>query len=192
MSDGLTGIMVYSLLSETDREQVCAALGAEHAHFYHATLKCHLNSIRQYGLHPRFEGEDSSYGHRQHEPDKALRYSSKAFPELALSAARTRAEVWNEALGIHVPNDGEVVVLRVAAASILRRSFGLDHSFGNVRIAAETALASKEHLTAADFIDIVRRFGAISCYDRVPPEEISLCTDEAPSFEGVFAPLLRA
>lgn len=101
--EGLDGSTVYSLLSETDRDQVRATLGVENAHFYHATLKCHLDSIRQYGLHPRFEGEDSGYGRRRHEPDKALRYSTKDFPELALSAARTRVQVWNEALGIHVP-----------------------------------------------------------------------------------------
>lgn len=192
MSQGLTGSTVYGLLSDADRKQVRATLGTEHAHFYHATVKRHLDSIRQHGLDPRFEGEDSSYGHRQHEPYKALHYATKPFLELAFSAASTRARVWNEALGIDVSNDGEVVIVRMPADSILTRSFGLDHSFGNMRLAAEVMLASKEQLSAEEFVSLVRQFGAISCYDPIPPEELEICTDSVCSFDGSFAPLLVA
>jgi hypothetical protein len=49
-------------------------LGSRHQHFYHGTLKLHLDSIKQHGLHPCFESEESSYEYRHREPGKAMSF----------------------------------------------------------------------------------------------------------------------
>lgn len=179
----------YRLLTDSDRATVSNVL-ARQQFFYHGTPSKNLASIKEHGLHPGHESEESSYGGRNREPSKALRYCIKQHTGLAMSAAGTRAQEWNPRAEFwETPSDAEILLLRVRASALLARSFGLDHSFGDVRIAVEGLLASKETVSAEEFIDLIERFGSISCYELIPPEDIEICVDKTPSPDGAFAPL---
>jgi hypothetical protein len=131
MSDEQEGAK-YTLLSDEDRPKVKERLLAAHEHFYHGTPAANLDSIRQHGLHPRFESEQSAYANRDWEPNAAIRYCTKNHSELALSAAGTRSHEWDQSAESRVTVSSEIVILRVKTAALLNRSFGLDHSFGEM------------------------------------------------------------
>jgi hypothetical protein len=182
----------YSLFSGTHRTNAQEQLRHDHQHFYHFTLDCHISSIKQRGLDPYFESVDSKYGPRNREPSRAIRYCTRNFLEVGLGAAITRAQVWDETQGIHVPGAAQIVLLRTNA-SILSRSFGLDHSFGDITTAAEVMLQSKKYFTADEFISLIRKYGAISSYEMIPANELELCNDDVKGFckyaEGRFTRL---
>ncbi len=179
----------YRLLTDADRSTVSNVL-AQHQFFYHGTPSKNLASIKENGLHPRHESEDSNYVGRNREPSKALRYCIKQHTGMAMSAAGTRAQEWNPRVEFwETPLEAGMLFLRVPASVLLARSFGLDHSFGDVRILVEGVLASKKTVSAEEFIDLIERFGSISCYDIIPPEHLEICLDNPPSADGEFISL---
>jgi hypothetical protein len=188
MSDQQEDI-TYTLLSDQDRSKVKERLLAAHEHLFHGTPAANLDSIRQHGLHPRFESVHSAYANRDREPCVAIRYCTKNHPELALSAAGNRSQEWDEAVERWVSVSPEIVILRVKAAALLNRPFGLDHSFGEVAGEVESVLKSRHRLTPADFVGLVEKYGSLSCYECIPPEELEICTDAPPSLSGKFSKL---
>lgn len=181
-------------LSEESRAIVRTRLELDHSYFYHFTLDKRLERITRLGIHPGFESEDSSHGDRSREPAKAMRYCIQSKLDLGLRTARTRALVWDESAGCLRPGDAQVVLLRTKQTSLLGRSFGLDHSFGNADADAERLLQSKAHLTPEEFIDLINYYGAISCYEPIPPAELELCVGSVDQFckslDNEFRPLL--
>jgi hypothetical protein len=179
----------YTPLSDEDRSKVKQRLLAVHEHLFHGTPAANLDSIRQHGLHPRFESVHSAYANRDREPGAAIRYCIKNHPELALSAAGNRSQEWDEAAEGWVPVSPEIAILRVKAAALLNRPFGLDHSFGEVAGEVEAVLKSRHRLTPDDFVGLVEKYGSISCYACIPPGELEICTDAPPSLAGKFSKL---
>jgi hypothetical protein len=162
---------------------------AQHEHFYHFTTEDKLDSIRELGLDPAFEDIRSSYGNRSLEPKKALRYFTLD-PEGVLvgrSGAAARAQVWDEEMGMNVPGP-RAVLLRVRANSLLNRRFGLDRSHGEIRDAP-----ADEDLSLTEYLDYVQRYGIISSYAVIPPDEVELCNSGVEDFlvdrTGEFGPL---
>ena len=159
-----------------------------HQYFYHATLTSRVASIRREGLSPRFESSDSSYGNRRREPVRAMRFCTKKFPDLARSAARTRAQTWSDSDETLIASE-KVVVLRTRATSLLDKSFGLDHSFAPLNAVSEEILSLKERFTPDEFIQLVERYGSIACYETIPPDELEVGRDGSLSFDGEFVVL---
>jgi hypothetical protein len=184
----------YLLLSEADASAVRGILEQTHEYFYHFTLDDHVESIKNTGLDPGFEGEDSRYGNRDREPTNAIRYCTRKVLSLGLSAAATRNQVWSPKHDTWIPLPPErIILLRTRAGGLLSRSFGLDHSHSEVSRAAEALLTtSKERFTAAEFVAIVVKYGDISCYEPIPAAELEICAnikDFYDGLEGEFSPL---
>lgn len=188
------GMGACPLLLASDIITVRKQLVRDHQHFYHFTLDCHLPSLKTHGIHPQFESDDSTYGLRDREPLKAMRYFTKSSHGLSvgLTAASTRASVWVRSDEMWVDN-AQVILLRAEVNSLLDRSFGPDLSFGDVACETELMLGSRQHLCADEFIQLITKFGVISCYDAIPPDELEICNDAA-SFSklltGQFVPLV--
>jgi hypothetical protein len=72
---------------------------------------------------------------------------------------------------------------------LLSKSFGLDHSFDVVSMAVESILLSKDTVSAEEFVNLVAKYGSISCYEIIPPDELEICVDEKFSLDGAFVPL---
>lgn len=185
----------YILLPDTARTTVRERLAREHKYFYHFTLDQHASSIKQFGLDPRFEGDDSSYPNRDREPSKAIRYCTEQNLALGLSAASTRQTVWDPSAEMHVPGPARIILLRTPANCLLEKPFGLDHSFSDAARSAEQILQTRPSLSADEFHDIVTRFGAVSCYAVIPPTELEICIGDVAAFchahTGDFSPLLQ-
>jgi hypothetical protein len=184
----------YTLLSEADACTARGLLEHIHEHFYHFTLDDHIESIKNTGLDPGFEGEDSHYPNRDREPANAIRYCTSKVLTLGLSAAATRNRVWSPKHDIWCPRPPErIILLRTRASGLLSRSFGLDHSHSEVSRAAEALLTeTKERLTAAEFVAIVAEYGDISSYEPIPANELEICAnikDFCDGLPGEFSPL---
>jgi len=182
----------YTLLSKAEAAAFKDKLAAAHYYFFHFTLDTRLSSIKASGLDPSFEGADSQYN-RTREPAKAMRYCIRSFLDVGLSTANTRNQYWDERQLLWLPKPSKVIVIRTSAASLLRRSFGLDHSFSNADLEVSRILGGvRQQLTADEFIGVATRFGAISCYEAVPAGELEVCLDPegfCRSLSGVFSPL---
>ena len=189
----------YPLLSTEGATAVRKRLAAEHQHFYHFTLDRHLASIKKRGLDPHYESNDSSYPRGYREPGKAIRYSTKqSFGlKVGLSTAKIRAQVWNSATEMWDASGARVVLLRTKGTYMLDRSFGLDHSVGDIDAAVTVMLgeSKQRQLSADQFIQLVTQFNVISCYEIIRPDELEICTDDiaafCESFSGQFEPLVR-
>lgn len=182
-----------SILSEADKVAVRLRLGRPDQYFYHGTSRVRLDSIRQYGVDPRFESDESDYPHRDREPGKAMRYCTDSHLDLALLAAQNKSSRPDEVVSCH-PEDR--LILRTKAASLLKRDFGLDFSHEVARRAAERILQSNQYLTPDEFIQIITYYGAISCYEAIPSDELEMCNGAIRSAAEVsgcqFSPLLPA
>jgi hypothetical protein len=192
-----TGSSVYPLLSTDGTAAVRQRLAAEHQHFYHFTLDCYrLASIKKRGLDPWYESDESGYARRNREPGKAIRYCTKQScgVKVGLSTANVRARDCRTDL--RSAANVQVVLLRTKATYLLDRSFGLDHSFGDIDVAVDVKLeeSKQPQLTADQFIQLVTQFGVISCYQIIRPDELEICMDDIATFckslNGQFAPLL--
>ena len=177
---------VYPLLTSDGVTAVRQRLAADHRHFYHFTLDCYLASIKRLGLDPSFESDESRTG-RLRNPGKAIRYCTESTCGLDAGFSAVR--------GSDLAAKNKRVLLRTKATYLLDRLFGLDHSFGDMAAEAELALKSNQlELSANEFILLVTKFGVISCYDVIRPNELEICLDDVATFckslSGRFAPLL--
>ena len=168
--------------------QVRQSLSQRYDHFYHFTTDERLPSIQQRGLDPAFEDPRRYYAERANEPKKAMRFFTLDPQGIAvgLSAAVARTQEFID--GIWQQGSLKPALLRVKSESLLNRSFGLDHSFGQIREAMQSCSA----LPPREF-NYIREFGIISAYDVIPPAELELCTTGGVQFlsdrRGQFAPL---
>jgi hypothetical protein len=172
------------ILSEEAKKDLRKQLQGEY--FYHFTLDTHFESIRERGLDPEFESEDS---HTSAEP-RAMRFCTQACLSTGLSAAERRATTWN---GYQLLKTGEVALLRAKANSVLTRHFGPDRSHGEMRDDAQSMLRCNGSLSANDFIELMREHGVISVYEIIPASELEFCTSDirrfCKDFVGEFTPL---
>jgi hypothetical protein len=184
----------YPLLSSADADVVRKRLGADQEHFYHFTLDTNLQSIAAEGLHPRFVSPASQYAACR-EPAHAMRFCLRSSLPLGLSAANTRNQYWDDRAFLWLPKSSKVVLIRTPAASLLNRSFGLDHSFGDADHEVTRLLGdSRQQLTPDEFTGVVVTFGAISSYEPIPPSELEVCLNPrefCSSLAGIFLPLLK-
>lgn len=181
----------YPLLSD-DAVVKSSSVLSRHRFFYHFTLDDNLPSIRKHGLSPSFEGPDSSYGQRTFEPEKALRYCLEHELATGLSAARSRARVWDDATGHWVERPEKIVLLRMPSSVLLHRAYGLDHSHGGVMGSVNAlALVPGQTLTADQFVRIVEAEGVISCYDIIPAADLQLCSTPIPYVEARVGDFVR-
>jgi hypothetical protein len=184
----------YPLLSTADADAVRKQLSAGHQYFYHFTLDANLQSIAAEGLHPRFVSEASQYATCR-EPARAMRFCIRSSLALGLSAASTRNQYWDEHAFLWLPKSSKVVLIRTPADSLLSRSFGLDHSFGDADREVTRLLGdSRQQLTPDEFMRVVVKFGAISSYEPIPPGELEVCFNPhefCASLAGTFLPLLK-
>jgi hypothetical protein len=172
-------------------------LAAEHQHFYHFTLDCYrLASIKKRGLDPRYESDESGYARRCREPGKAIRYCTKQSFGLKVGLNTANVRAGGCRTDLRSAGNIRVVLLRTKALYLLDRSFGLDHSFGDIDAEVDVTLeeSKQTQLTADQFIQLVTQFGVISCYEIIRPDELDICIDDITSFceslNGHFAPLL--
>ena len=136
----------YFLLSEANAFAARVLLERTHNHFYHFTVDDHLESIKNKGLNPCFEGKDSHYADRKREPANAIRYCTIRYLALGLSAATTRNQVWNSQQYMLLPREPErIILLRTKARALLSRAFGLDYSHSEISYAAEALLTATQN-----------------------------------------------
>jgi|ERR1051325_6714191 hypothetical protein len=80
----------YTLLSDEDRSKVKQRLLAAHEHLFHGTPAADLDSIRQNGLHPRFESVHSAYANMADDPFTTSLISKMPFWRRKSGAGDTR------------------------------------------------------------------------------------------------------
>jgi hypothetical protein len=102
-------------------------LQREHEFFYHFTLDSYLESIRNNGIEPNYEGIDSAYSQRRLEPARAMRFCTKEELSLGYRTALTRNSVFDDSQGIWTQGNETVVLLRVKSRTLLSREFRLDY-----------------------------------------------------------------
>lgn len=177
---------IYRWLSNEAKIEVRKELQNEY--FYHFTLDKHLKNIRNRGIDPEFESEES---HTTVEP-RAMRFCTQAYLITGLSAAETRAKIWDPDRYEWVKT-AEIALLRAKANSLFTRQFGLDHSHGEMRDEEQSILTCSGSLTAEDFVALVRKYGVISAYEVIPSAELERCITDVrrfcTDFIGEFLPL---
>jgi hypothetical protein len=190
----MTAETYYPLLTEADVTAVREKLLHAHQHFFHFTLDMHVSSIVKSGIDPAREGEASKYGDRTREPAHAMRYCTQSGLDVGLRAAMTRNSYYDYAAEMWKERAGKIVLLRTPAAALLNRSFGLDLSFGDVKLAVTGLLGeTEEYLEPDDFIRLIDEFGVISSYEMIPASEFDICADPGGfcrSLVGTFTPLV--
>jgi hypothetical protein len=170
----------YPLLKDATKASLRETLQREHDFFYHFTLDSRLESIRNSGIDPNYEGIDSAYPQRRLEPAKAMRFCTKEELLLGYRTALTRNSVFDDPQGIWTQGSETVVLLRVKSKILLSREFGLDHSF-----VTEDELEphlSDGVLIESAFAEMVRKKGAISCYEPLPAHQTFICTTDVETY----------
>lgn len=171
---------VYPLLEDDTKASLRERLQREHEFFYHFTPDSNLESIRNSGIDPNYEGIDSAYSQRRYEPAKAMRFCTKDGLSVGYGSALTRNSVFDDSQGIWTQGNATVVLLRIKSSILLSREFGLDHSF-----VTESQLAphlSDGYLTESDFAKMVRTSGAISCHESLPAHQTFICTTDVKAY----------
>jgi len=160
----------HALLREADLEAVQQGL-LDQQYFYHGTDTDCLESIEQIGLYPNQERSRSRYVERSEPP--AMRFStSKEVVDLSVRAAIQKVHIDHPAGG------AQPVLLRVGAASLLNRRFGLDRSHMMVMLDLKNLLVGKDCLTASEFTSVAIRRGSLASYDLIPSDELEVfCSD---------------
>lgn len=165
----------YLLLSKADAVTVRKRLERDHEHFYHFTSSIQIDRIKERGLDPICESQASGYPDRRCEPAKAMRYWVRAHLERGEEFARSRNQDQESSAEVEVPCPGDTVLLRTSATSLLTRSFGLDHSYGDVRVKVEEIRGEcRQWLTPDEFVSLVTEFGVISSYEVIPAAELEI------------------
>jgi hypothetical protein len=171
----------YPLLQDATKASLRETLQREHEFFYHFTLESYLESIHDNGIDPNYEGIDSAYSQRRLEPARAMRFCTKEELSLGYRTALTRNSVFDDSQGIWTQGNETVVLLRVKSRILLSREFGLDHSF-----VTENELEphlSGGFLTESAFAEMVRKTGAISCYESLPAHQTFICTTDVEAYQ---------
>jgi hypothetical protein len=172
---------IYPLLKDATKLSLRERLQKEHEFFYHFTMDSNLESIRNSGIDPKYEGADSAYSQRRLEPPSAMRFCTKDELSLGYRTALTRNFVFDDSLGMIVPGDAAVVLLRIKSSTLLSREFGLDHSY--VTESEIAPLLSDGFLTENDFAKFAKKTGAISCYEALPAHQMYICTTDVEVYQ---------
>jgi hypothetical protein len=177
--------MSYRHLVDQDRAEVARTLRKKHKYFYHGTSSESAKSIKQSGVDPACEGEDSRYFGRE-EP-AAMRFSTAKAIALSVSAAQSRCQQWSAKVGARVMADVPVL-LRVPSAIVLDGLFDLDHSYSPMQDEFLCLRhANRVPLTASDFLELIAQHGSLGCYHTISPTHIDYSSEL--SVEGKFRPL---
>jgi hypothetical protein len=156
----------FFLTAETCQE-VAAELRRE-LHFYHITPQSCLASIKATGL----DISKSHHDFRDYGEPKVMRYCLKSF------VGDFRSIVQNQYASI-TGEPAPVSVLRVPSSVLLARRFGLDWSFGNAKDSAMASWskATVSALNSQETLDLIYRYGVISCFETIPPSDIESSID---------------
>ena len=174
----------YKLLSDADKAAVREKIKPLHEYFYHGTTKGCLAGIKLHGLDPEYEHDDNEYFWERLEPARALRYCTKAELRSAHGAAEERAR-WRDSSDPSNLDTANVVLFRVKAENLLKKSFGLDHAFFDEQT-IKRSMDANGLLLADTFIELFNGCGLISCYETIPAEELEIYSG---SFYNDFAAL---
>lgn len=157
---------MYPWLPSTEVARVYRAFAGEF--FYRAVRESELRSYRDHGIDPAFGLDRSrSAAASAFEPGSAARFCTLRDIGICLSAVRR-----GEFIDPSVPERDPPVLLRVSSGSILGRAFGLDHSFSPMHNTFLSLTHGNRPLSAAEFENVVRRFGVISSFEVIPATEI--------------------
>jgi hypothetical protein len=86
----------YPLLKDATKASLRETLQREHKFFYHFTLNSYLESIRNNGIDPNYEGIDSAYSERRLEPARAMRFCTKEELSLGYRTGMSLAAIRRE------------------------------------------------------------------------------------------------
>jgi hypothetical protein len=182
----------YHLLSDAAKPALREQIKSAHAYFYHGTTKHCLAGIAQNGLDPACEHHESEYFWERLEPDKALRYCTKATLTAAYETAEERAR-WRDSSDPTRLDPADVILLRAPAEALLNKSFGLDHAFLD-DMTVKLERGADGLLPPEKFLSLFNSSGMISCYEVLPREELQIYSgsffdDRAAIKEDKFIPL---
>ena len=162
----------YALLSEESKAPLRAQIKAVHEYFYHGTTRARLASITQGGLDPEYEHHESEYFWERIEPEKALRYCTQAMLQTAFDTAEERAR-WRDSADATKLNPADIILLRVPAAALLEKSFGLDHAYLD-DMTVKLQMGADGLLPPEKFLELFNGSGMISCYETLPHEVLQI------------------
>jgi hypothetical protein len=182
----------YKLLSAEERVKVRELINTRHGYFFHGTTRSRLEGIRRQGLDPAFEHEESEYFWQRLEPDKAMRFCAKTQLKSACETAEERAR-WRDGADPSKFDPNDIVLLRVRAAALLEKSFGLDHAYIDAPT-TQMALDANGMFPAEKFFELFDNSGMISCYDIILPPQLEIYTgsfynEHAALKKELFSPL---
>ena len=162
----------YPLLSEESKSSIREQIKAAHEYFYHGTTRARLASITQGGLDPEHEHHESEYFWERIEPEKALRYCTKTMLQTAFETAEERAR-WRDSADATKLDPADIVLLRVPAAALLEKSFGLDHAYLD-DMTVKLQMGADGLLPSEKFLELFNDSGMISCYEPLPREVLQI------------------